>query len=140
MSQNPSMPQEPGRPSAYDDQLRARALANIKRRNEFWQNATSYAVVNGFLVLLWFFTGAGYFWPIWPILGWGVGLVFHALSLRWADEPKVSRIDSETERLRRRDEARGIGPSSGTTASGPAVPGPAVPGPWDRSPGPQDTH
>jgi Domain of unknown function (DUF1707) len=24
------------------------------------------------LVAIWALTGAGYFWPIWPILGWGV--------------------------------------------------------------------
>jgi hypothetical protein len=24
------------------------------------------------LVAIWALTGAGYFWPVWPILGWGV--------------------------------------------------------------------
>lgn len=33
-----------------------------------------YIVVNAFLVLVWLVTGAGYFWPIWPILGWGLGV------------------------------------------------------------------
>ena len=27
---------------------------------------------------IWAATGAGYFWPIWVILGWGIGIVFHA--------------------------------------------------------------
>jgi hypothetical protein len=27
------------------------------------------------LIVIWATTGAGYFWPIWPLLGWGVGLV-----------------------------------------------------------------
>jgi hypothetical protein len=26
------------------------------------------------LVGIWAVTGAGYFWPIWPMLGWGIGL------------------------------------------------------------------
>ena len=27
---------------------------------------------------IWAASGAGYFWPIWVILGWGIGIVFHA--------------------------------------------------------------
>jgi hypothetical protein len=26
------------------------------------------------LVAIWALTGAGYFWPVWPILGWGLCL------------------------------------------------------------------
>jgi hypothetical protein len=26
------------------------------------------------LVIIWALTGAGYFWPIWPMLGWGIGV------------------------------------------------------------------
>jgi hypothetical protein len=35
----------------------------------------AYLAVNLVLVAIWAATGAGYFWPIWPILGWGLGLV-----------------------------------------------------------------
>ena len=27
------------------------------------------------LVAAWAVTGAGYFWPAWPLLGWGMGLL-----------------------------------------------------------------
>ena len=27
------------------------------------------------LIVIWAATGAGYFWPIWPLLGWGIGLM-----------------------------------------------------------------
>ena len=33
------------------------------------------------LVVIWALTGADYFWPIWPMLGWGVGIVMHAASV-----------------------------------------------------------
>ncbi len=36
---------------------------------------TPYLVVNLFLILVWAVSGFGYFWPIWPILGWGLGVV-----------------------------------------------------------------
>src|SRR5215210_5611871 len=34
-----------------------------------------YLLVNLMLIAIWAATGAGYFWPIWPLLGWGMGLV-----------------------------------------------------------------
>lgn len=33
-----------------------------------------YLAVNLALVAVWALSGGGYFWPVWPILGWGLGL------------------------------------------------------------------
>ncbi|MET0836747.1 MAG: DUF1707 domain-containing protein [Thermoleophilaceae bacterium] len=33
---------------------------------------TAYLATSVLLVTIWALTGAGYFWPVWPILGWGV--------------------------------------------------------------------
>ena len=38
-------------------------------------NLVAYLAVNVMLVAIWAATGADYFWPIWPILGWGLGLI-----------------------------------------------------------------
>jgi len=37
----------------------------------------SYLAVIAGLWLVWVLTGAGYPWPIWPMLGWGMGLLGH---------------------------------------------------------------
>jgi hypothetical protein len=37
----------------------------------------SYLAVIVGLWLIWALTGAGYPWPIWPMLGWGIGLLGH---------------------------------------------------------------
>jgi len=37
----------------------------------------TYLVVIALLWLIWLVTGAGYPWPIWPMLGWGVGVAGH---------------------------------------------------------------
>ena len=37
----------------------------------------SYLSVIAALWLIWALTGAGHPWPIWPMLGWGVGLLGH---------------------------------------------------------------
>jgi hypothetical protein len=34
-----------------------------------------YLGVSLLLVAIWALTGMGYFWPAWPILGWGVSFV-----------------------------------------------------------------
>ena len=53
-----------------------------QRRNELRDlraNLVSYLLVNTFLVLVWLVTTpGGYFWPIWPLLGWGLGVALHA--------------------------------------------------------------
>ncbi len=43
-------------------------------RASFKANLGIYAVVNAFLIGVWYFTSRDYFWPIWPLLGWGLGL------------------------------------------------------------------
>jgi len=40
----------------------------------FRQHVTIYAAVIGMLVVIWLLGGAGHPWPIYPALGWGVGL------------------------------------------------------------------
>lgn len=52
-----------------------------RQRAAFKRSVVSYIVVNAFLVGIWFFSSAhyNYFWPKWPMLGWGIGLVFQYL-------------------------------------------------------------
>jgi Domain of unknown function (DUF1707)/2TM domain len=37
----------------------------------------TYLAVIALLWLIWLVTGAGYPWPVWPMLGWGIGVVGH---------------------------------------------------------------
>jgi hypothetical protein len=54
------------------------ARKRVQARRDFSAHVVTYVVVNAFLILIWAVTGAGYFWPIWVIGGWGVGLALHA--------------------------------------------------------------
>lgn len=47
-----------------------------ERARTVWRHAVLapwafFAVV---FLAIWLLTGAGYFWPVWPILGWGIGV------------------------------------------------------------------
>jgi class 3 adenylate cyclase len=50
------------------------AMERIRAKRGFGVHATVYVAVNLLLVVVWALTGRHYFWPIWPALGWGVGL------------------------------------------------------------------
>lgn len=60
--------------SQRDEHLWQMAKARVRFR---WSLVT-YCIVNAMLVAIWF-TASGpsrYFWPVWPMLGWGLGLAF----------------------------------------------------------------
>jgi hypothetical protein len=52
-----------------------------RKRASFKSHLFSYIVVNGFFWALWYFGDSNevrnYPWPLWPTLGWGIGLAFH---------------------------------------------------------------
>jgi len=63
-----------------DSGRREAAIARLKAKREFWTHLTAYLVVNTMLVIIWLITDVGgYFWPVWPIAGWGIGLTLHAV-------------------------------------------------------------
>lgn len=57
----------------------ARGSHRPRDREEALSHIATYVGVCLLLVGIWFVTGAEYFWPIWPILGWGVGVVSHTV-------------------------------------------------------------
>ncbi|MBD2519111.1 2TM domain-containing protein [Nostoc sp. FACHB-973] len=54
-----------------------RGTFNTLRRRDFWKHFISFIAVNLFLILLNLITSPSYFWSIFPVLGWGLGLFFH---------------------------------------------------------------
>lgn len=54
------------------------AIKRLKAKRAFRGNVASYVLVNIFLVGIWAATGAGFFWPVFTILGWGIGIATHA--------------------------------------------------------------
>lgn len=60
---------------------RRRGEELAKERREFHGHLIVYAVINLALVVIWALTShGGDFWPVWPLLGWGIGLTLHGAS------------------------------------------------------------
>ena len=57
-------------------------------RQAFYRVLFAYVVINLFLIGIWAFSGRGAFWPIWVLLGWGLGMAFYAF---WVFGPQGGR-------------------------------------------------
>ena len=86
--------------SSGEEALRARALLSIKKRRDFTAHLIAYLAVNALLVTVWATLGGrGFFWPMFPIVGWGIGVFFHAWDV-YRGEPTEDQIRREMDRLR----------------------------------------
>lgn len=59
-------------------------------------------LVNVFLVVIWLVTGQHFFWPVFPVAGWGVGVVMNAWGVYWRPEITEPDIEQEIEREHKR--------------------------------------
>ncbi len=84
------------------DAMRELALERLKKKAEFRMHLLIYVLVNGMIVLIWAMTGAHFFWPVFPMAGWGIGLVAHGVDTYARTTPTEDEINAEIERLRRR--------------------------------------
>ncbi|WP_336701916.1 2TM domain-containing protein [Chryseobacterium indologenes] len=79
-----------------------KASRRVKELKEFYGNLTSYCIVIPFLAILNLMTAPGYLWFLWPALGWGIGIAFHAISVfgigkSW-EERKIKELMEKEEK------------------------------------------
>ena len=91
--------------SNTEDRRKA-AIGRLKAKRDFRNHVAIYVIVNAGLILIWALSGAGYFWPIWPIAGWGIGLAFNAYAVYIQKSITEDEIRAEME--------RGDGPGPGS--------------------------
>ena len=81
------------------DELRERAVKRLKKKSDFKIHLLIYLTVNAFLVIVWAMTGSPFFWPIFPIAGWGIGVMANAWDAYGRDVPTESQIRHEMDKL-----------------------------------------
>lgn len=87
--------------TSHETELRERALKRLKKRRDFRGHLLVYVLVNTFLVVVWAATTpGGFFWPIFPIVGWGIGVVMNAWDAYVATDIGEEDIAREVERIR----------------------------------------
>lgn len=86
--------------SPVEDSLRERAVRRLKKRRDFFTHLLVYVLVNVFLVAIWAATSSGgFFWPIFPIVGWGIGVVMNAWDVWRPEEFSDEQIAREIQRM-----------------------------------------
>ena len=61
------------------DEVYKRVRAKVEKLFGFYFHFAVYLCVNGVLFAINLMTSPDYLWAIWPLMGWGIGLFFHAL-------------------------------------------------------------
>jgi hypothetical protein len=87
-----------------EEQKDERLWRMAKKRAAFQHSLASYFIVHALLWAIWWFTAGkrgvntGIPWPVWPMMGWGIGLLFQYLNAYGGD--KKDLVEKEYEKLK----------------------------------------
>jgi len=94
--QTSAPPQATGSP----DDLRAVAIEQLRKKRGLQAHILAYVMVNLFLNALYFLGDpGGFYWPIFPMFGWGIGLTFHIWDVVSPEDLSEEKIQREIQRL-----------------------------------------
>ena len=83
--------------------LHSQAVERVKARRDFWTHVFIFVVVNAALVAIWAIaTPDSLFWPVFPMIGWGIGLAANAWDVFLRKPITDAEIEREEQRLRRK--------------------------------------
>lgn len=86
--------------AARETELRDRAVKRLKKRRDFYAHVMVYLLVNAFIVIIWWMTSpGGFFWPVFPIVGWGIGVVMNAWDVYFGQNISEEDIQREIEQM-----------------------------------------
>jgi cytochrome c oxidase assembly factor CtaG len=75
------------------------AIHRIRAKRQFFLHVAFFAAMATYFIVLWAQSSAAFFWPVWPMIGWGIGLVAHASHVfGWERGISEERIRREIDR------------------------------------------
>ncbi len=99
-----AMPEHDPKSSAPD--LHEQARERLEKKRDFKTHVFMYLLVNAFLIGIWAVaTPDSLFWPIFPILGWGIGVAANAWDVFVRKPITDAEIEREERRLREKHSA-----------------------------------
>ncbi len=97
--------------TTVDEERREAAIKRIKEKNSFKIHLFIYLVINAMFVVMWGISHSAitvspglpttYFWPIFPIVGWGVGLAIHGYNVYRGNHYTEEQIQREMKNVPR---------------------------------------
>lgn len=83
-----------------EDTLRTRAITILKKRRDFRAHLLVYILVNAALVTIWAMTTPdSFFWPIFFLVFWGIGVVMNGWDAYVTDDFSEEKIERQMHRL-----------------------------------------
>jgi hypothetical protein len=83
-----------------EDTLRSRAITVLKKRRDFRTHLLVYLLVNSAFVGVWAITTPHpFFWPVFPLLFWGIGVVMNGWDAYVAADFSEDKIQRQMHRL-----------------------------------------
>ncbi len=71
----------PDSPEQEDQRLKQLRLERkVRQRLGFYKHLAAYLLVNFMLLVINLLTSPGHLWFFYPLLGWGIGIAFHAMA------------------------------------------------------------
>ena len=67
--------------NSNEEQRYHEAKKRVDAIKGFYGNLTSYIVLNIFFFVLNMLTSPKHLWFYWPLLGWGIGVIFHGMKV-----------------------------------------------------------
>ena len=87
-----------------EEEIYRLARKRVEEKKGFFIHLAVYIGVNILLVIIWAATGAGFPWFVFPLGGWGIGILFHFLGVFVFSRPggwERREIEKEVERLKK---------------------------------------
>ena len=74
-------------------------MTRLRKKRDLQAHVIAYVLVNLLFNAIWLLTGANFYWPVIPLLGWGIGVAFHIWDVYSPEEPPENKIQREMDRL-----------------------------------------
>jgi hypothetical protein len=81
--------------------LRTLAIEQLRKKRGLQAHIIAFMSVNLLLVAIWYVTVRHFFWPVFPIFGWGIGVAFNVWDVYMPERLTEERIQREIQRLSR---------------------------------------
>lgn len=86
-----------------EEELKRKARKKAEEKADFYTHLGIYIAVNVFLIAIWYATlgPKGFPWFIFPLFGWGIGVVGHGVSTFYGESYVDEKTEEEYKKLKK---------------------------------------
>lgn len=84
--------------ASIEEAIRQKAASRVRKKLGLYWHAAVFVIANGAMAAINLTHSPGYYWFVWPLAGWGVGLVMHAFATFQGTGMTEAMIEAEVKR------------------------------------------